>query len=195
MLHLEACHMHLCTPRPALQLLAWAVVEEHAASEQRLGAALAALPGRLAELEEAQQELQREHAALQQATDDKVGAQSLLGLVAPAAELVVKPRLLWSDDHMPPPLPPLVQGQFIANYNERTNELAAELDALKHQHKAAHRAVKLAAAKIERLRNTLLDATAQKEVSGGMGRGYQGTGDPASNTEQQLGCKTTASGS
>ncbi|KAL4424708.1 hypothetical protein ABPG77_000051 [Micractinium sp. CCAP 211/92] len=52
---------------------------------------------------------------------------------------------------------------FIATYNERSAQLLAETDELKARHRAAHREVRVAETKIQRLRAALADAQTQKE--------------------------------
>ncbi|KAL4422537.1 hypothetical protein ABPG75_008734 [Micractinium tetrahymenae] len=55
------------------------------------------------------------------------------------------------------------KAQFIASYNERSAQLLAEADELKAKHRAAHREVRAAEAKIQRLQAALAEAQAQKE--------------------------------
>lgn len=167
---------------PPPQVLTWAVVEEHSAGAQRLVAALEGeVPQRLADTAGRLEELQREHAALQEAVDSKVGVWhwcaggqagghrqqagaaaciQAVGPSLPVPSLPPHPRR-----HLPPPAPPL-QGTFLNSYKDRANALSAEFEGAKVQAREAHRAVRSAVAKMKQLQQRLEEEQERKEVRG-----------------------------
>lgn len=171
-----------------MQVRVWSVVEGYATAAARIQAALDDdMPHHLAEARDQLEEARREHDALQQAVEGKVGwgwrGSAVEGSgqrVQQRGQQMHKPGIdtwsfAWARVPEKPPIllwPNALQTQFIASYNERSAQLLAEAEELKARHRAAHKEVRAAEAKMGRLREALTEAQAQKEVSCGHRQGW-----------------------